>query len=314
MEAGRVINFDSGKIESELSIIEFIEEQVKEPYRSSSYRAHLAQVKRHLNIFSNSYNLPLSISGITDKFLRSFYNYLQQANLRPNTISGIVTAVKTMCKTASLYGHSVHPTFTRFTPEIESPCSIALTMSEVTRIFYFQGLTKKQQAIRDLFVVGCLTGLRYSDYSRLNSSDIADGVIKFHTQKTGKNVYIPVHPYVKEALERNRGQFPATGLSISYFNRYMKMIAQKVGMTESISNIRKIGFNTVNETKPKYEMISSHTARRTFATIMYNSRMFSTDQIMMITGHTTEKSFFRYIRRNPEDNAKAMAAQMKMIS
>ncbi|MGL4292727.1 MAG: tyrosine-type recombinase/integrase, partial [Bacteroidales bacterium] len=239
--------------------------------------------------------------------------FLKEHGLRPNTIQGLIVGLQGLCKKAGTYGFKVSGDYDEFHSSGEKTSEIALSMNDVTRIFYFDKLTKKQKEIRDLFIVGCMTGLRYSDYSRLSLEYIHEGIITIRTKKTGTVVYIPVHPYVQDILNRNEGKIPAVGKSISYFNRYIKLICEKVGMTEVIPKVRVIGFDSVKEEKRKCDMIGSHTARRSFATIMYNSGKFTAAQIMLITGHSSEKSFFRYIRINPEDNARAIAATMKSL-
>ena len=73
-------------------------------------------------------------------------------------------------------------------------------MTEITRIYYYERLTRFQEEIRDFFIIGCLTGLRYSDYSRLNESNIdrSTNTIRIKTQKTGAVVSIPMHKFVRE--------------------------------------------------------------------------------------------------------------------
>lgn len=181
-----------------------------------------------------------------------------------------------------------------------------LSLNEITRIYYFVGLTKKQQRIRDLFVVGCLTALRYSDYSTLTKDNFtADRIVKV-TKKTGKKVILPIHDYVREIYKKYDGEI-SSGLSIQHFNRYVKLICKKVGLTDPITfNYTKGGkFNT--ETKQKWELISSHTARRSAATNLYLTGRLKTFEIMSLTGHTTEKSFFKYIKVTSEDISKTIS-------
>lgn len=298
----------------ETLMVDFIRLQLQKNYRTDSYRAHCDQIIKKLNTYSELINEAIYTFSISDDFLRSFDYFLREQKLRPNTIQGLIQGIKTHCKKAGNYGYRVHPTFDEYRPEGEKAPGIALNMCEITRIFYFDKLTIPQKKIRDLFIIGCLTGLRYSDYSRLTPDNIHDDILSIKTKKTGAVVHIPLHPYVKEAIARHKGKIPAVGLSISYFNRYVKLICEKVGLTEYISHIRQVGFDTVTETNRKCDLLGTHTARRSFATIMYNSGKFTTAQIMLVTGHSSEKSFFRYIKINPEDNAKLIAANMKLLS
>lgn len=296
-----------------MPMADFIRLQIAKPHRSDTYIRHNTNVINKLEAFATAINQPIYTYSITEDFLREFEYFLKDQGLRPNTVQGIIVGVQTMCKKAAGYGYRVSGSWDEFKSKGEKTCGIALSMNDITRIFYFEKLTIPQKKIRDLFVIGCLTGLRYSDYSRITPDHIKDDILTIRTKKTGAIVHIPLHPYVKEAIKRNNGKIPASGLSLSYFNRYIKLICEKVGLTELISNIRVVGFDEIKETKRKCDMIGTHTARRSFATNMYNSGKFTTAQIMLITGHSSEKSFFKYIKIAPEDNAKAIIGMMKYI-
>ena len=87
-------------------------------------------------------------------------------------------------------------------------------------------------------------------------------------------------------------------------------IYKKMGFNEKVTFTRTVGHNVVTETYEMWEIISSHTARRSAATNMYNSGRMKTLQIMLITGHTTEKNFFRYIKIGREENAKNISTDL----
>jgi len=81
----------------------------------------------------------------------------------------------------------------------------------------------------------------------------------------------------------------------------------KVGINSEVFITSNKGGKISIEKKQKWELISSHTARRSFATNMYLTRRMTLAGIMAITGHTTEKSFFRYIKISDEDKVKQIA-------
>lgn len=211
-----------------------------------------------------------------------------------------------MVKKAGTYGYLVDPSYDDvYLKEESSSFAVFLSMNEITRIYYYENLTRKQQRIRDLFIIGCLTGLRYSDYSNLNKEDFQDEFIVKTTKKTNR-VIIPLHEYVKEILEKYEYDLPKN-ISIQYFNRYVKLICKKIGLNEVITNSYMRGNKIITESKEKWELISSHTARRSAATNMYMTGRMKTSDIMTTTGHTTESSFFRYIKTSTEDKVKSIA-------
>jgi integrase len=206
-----------------------------------------------------------------------------------------------MIKKAGTYGYAIDPTYDEYVDiEDEDIFSVYLSLNEITRIYYFLGLTKKQEKIRDLFVVGCLTALRYSDYSTLTKQNFNNDFIIKITKKTNKKVIIPIHDYVREIYKKYNGEITLE-LSLQHFNRYIKMITKRIGLNDQITFSYTKGGEIKTETKEKWELISSHTARRSAATNMYLTGRFKTFEIMKITGHTTEKSFFRYIKITEED-------------
>lgn len=157
---------------------------------------------------------------------------------------------------------------------------------------------------RDLFIIGCYTALRVSDYTYLKKENIRNGKIYISSKKTDERSVIPLHPRVKQILEKYNYQLPS--VSDVLINRHIKSVACKVGIDEEIEVIRHEGIKKVSYTKKKWELVTSHTARRSGATNMYLAGIPSIS-IMMITGHRTEKSFLRYIKVTKEQNADLLA-------
>ncbi len=315
MQEAKVIRFSSYKESKEIAtkrvlFTDFIRQQLERNNRSEGNRAHLIQTINKIRQYEALTTKPMYVENVTFDMLLDFESMLREQSLRPNTIGNLIAAVKSMASKAATYNIPTSKCYLQFKSEKESSQALYLSMNDVTRLYYFSGLTKKQEAIRDLFIVGCMTGLRFSDYSRLDlcDFDFNNKIISFRTKKTDAIVYIPIHTYVKDIVDKYNG-IPARGVSISYFNRYLKLIARKCGFLDEITQIRKVGYDSTKETKDKCDMLSSHTARRSFATNMYSTGRYSVAEIMQITGHTTEESFFRYIRVDPKQNAKSIAAK-----
>ena len=107
-------------------------------------------------------------------------------------------------------------------------------MNEITRIYYKfenQDKRKAKERIRALFVLGCLTELRYSDYSILMATNLQNRYIVKRTKKTNVDVKVPAHDYVKEIFAKYNGQIPS-GLCIQYFNKYLKLIMREIGLND----------------------------------------------------------------------------------
>ena len=185
----------------------------------------------------------------------------------------------------------------------EETDAIYLTYEEIGKI-YTADLSHDPTLIlyRDMFVLGCLTGLRFSDYSTLRGSDLRNGLLYKKANKTDSWVVIPLR---REAIDIFNKHFTKNVPTISnpVFNRYIKEIAELAGISQPITFSYKKGNKDVSVTKPKSHWITSHTCRRSFCT---NEYLAGTEisLIMKISGHKTHKDFFKYIRVTQEEAAR----------
>lgn len=250
---------------------------------------------------------------MTAEFLDDFIIYLEEQGLRHNTIVGYIEKMQSLVRRASQYNYAVDNTYDEIDLRYEPTNAVFLSMNEITRIYYYkferQDKRKAKERIRDMFVLGCLTALRYSDYSRLTSQNLIDGYIVIRTKKTNVDVKVPAHDYVKEIFAKYGGQVPA-GLCIQYFNKYLKVIMREIGLNDLITYSFTKGGRLVTVTREKWELISSHTARRSAATNMYLTGRMKTLEIIKLTGHRTEQNFFRYIRVTGDDTARSISGDM----
>lgn len=146
---------------------------------------------------------------------------------------------------------------------------------------------------------------------------MVDGYLEKKTLKTDFPVIIPLHRQVKEILNKRQGNFPRS-ISDQKFNDYIKIICEKAGFTEVVSGARITETYVVEKGKkttifrkklgkfPKYELVSSHICRRSFATNLYGK--IDTLTIMKITGHKTEAQFLNYIKITPKEYAQKLKA------
>ena len=218
-----------------------------------------------------------------------------------------------MVRKASQYNYAVDLSYEGIDIRLEETSAVFLSMNEITRIYYYkfekQDKRRAKERIRDLFVVGCLTALRYSDYSTLTKDNYQGDYIVKRTKKTNVDVKIPAHDYVKEIFAKYNGSIPC-GLCIQYFNKYLKVIMREIGLNDKVTYSFTKGWKLQTVTREKWELISSHTARRSAATNMYLTGRMKTLEIMKLTGHRTEQNFFRYIRLTGDDMARAISGDM----
>jgi integrase len=229
-------------------------------------------------------------------FCENFIEWMSsKKGLCANTRGSHVKFVKAAMNEAFKNKLHKNEEFRTFRKEAEQVDAVYLTNEEVTKVANLP-LCGSYALARDLFILGCHTGMRFSDYSRLSMKDINDGVIHFITQKCKTPVDIPAHPRVIKILKKHNGSMPA--MSGQKFNAYIKIVCKEAGINESIL-VRKGGKHVRHE---KWELVSSHTARRTGLTNMYKAGI-PTYRCMMISGHKTEQVFLTYLRITQEENA-----------
>ena len=278
--------------------------------RSEHYAAVYDAIIRHIDNFSVEFGCDIFTNSVTEEFLDDFIVYLEDQGLRHNTIVGYIQKIQSLVRKALQYNYAVDSTYDEIDLREEPTNAVFLSMNEITRIYYYkfgkQDKRKARERIRDLFVIGCLTALRYSDYSTLTKDNLRDGYIIKRTKKTNVDVKVPAHDYIKEIFEKYQGRIPG-GLCIQYFNKYLKVIMKEIGLTDKITYSYTKGGKLVTVTKEKWELISSHTARRSAATNMYLTGRMKILEIMRLTGHRSEQNFFRYIRLTADDTARSIS-------
>ncbi|HCY40714.1 MAG TPA: hypothetical protein DHV48_05070 [Prolixibacteraceae bacterium] len=153
---------------------------------------------------------------------------------------------------------------------------------------------------RKLFVVGCWTGLRVENYLSIDPElqfDLEKGFIHAIANKNGPKLKIPMHKLVRQIVEHDG--FPVT-ISQQKFNKQIKIIGMIAQINEKVIYSRTEGGKRVEYSQPKYELITTHTARRSFASNLLG-RGIPKQFIMAVTGHTTEKSFNKYTQAIQKD-------------
>lgn len=157
---------------------------------------------------------------------------------------------------------------------------------------------------RDRFLFGCFTALRHSDYSRLDALHFKDDIIRIWTQKKDKKVFIPMHHLLRALLKRRNNILPAS-ISDQKHNKQIKVIGMLAGITEETVIAKTRGGKRSETVHKKYELITTHTARRSGATNMYLAGV-DLKFIQDILGHSRIEQTIAYIKVSAEDNAKRL--------
>lgn len=180
--------------------------------------------------------------------------------------------------------------------------AVFLSWKELSAVYHLDLSTQPQlEKYRDLFVLGCLTGFRFSDYTDIRPEEVRDGMLYVTQTKTVSSVIVPLKKDAKHILiDKYNMQMPQ--VSNVNFNDYIKQVAKLAGIDELIKITHKKGNQVIEEIKPKYAWVTSHTCRRSFCTNEFLEGT-PTNLIMAISGHKTEKAFRRYIKADQVQKA-----------
>lgn len=246
-----------------------------------------------------------------------YYDFIEWCNnkgFKMNYTGKHIKTLKTFLNNAFELGLTTNLTFKsrKFSVYKEETDSIYLNQNELLKFWSLDLSNEPRKEIaRDLFLIGAYTGLRVSDYNNLTEQKIKveNGVkiLRVKTEKTGRIVAIPIHPIVAEILKKNNGN-PPKRIPDQEINVLIKQIAKakNVELNDKIElNYNRAG-KDVTVFKHKHELVTTHTARRSFCTNAYLSGMNPMD-IMAISGHTTEKNFRKYVKVSPEQVAIKMS-------
>ena len=242
------------------------------------------------------------------KFYDDFVAWFTAKNYSVNTIGRHVKELKIIMRAAREEG--LHDNgaiesrkFRVLTAEVEN---IYLTESEIRAIAALDlSKNRHKDVARDIFLVGCYTAQRFSDYSTINEGNIrtlenGQQVIDLKQQKTGNHVIIPVRPELQAILEKYDNRLPRT--YEQKVNHLIKEIAREAGITEKVEVSYVENGEKKSRLVEKCDLVKTHTARRSGATNMYLAGI-PTIAIMKVTGHKTEREFMKYIKITEEQTA-----------
>lgn len=304
---GRKISGDSHfKDENDQYLINFCN-RVLESKKGSISKTTERSYQQTINLlerYSKKYGIELTFDDIDMRFYRQFCGYMELENYALNSIGKHIKNLKTFLNEALTLNLTSNLVFKNkaFCVPKEQVNEIYLTEDEIIKLADsdLSELPLRQQA-RDIFLIGYYTGQRVSDYNGLTEKNLVEiqgkKLIQIRQKKTRKHgniVQIPITKKIQSVLNRYDGKFPPK-MSEPVLRKELKKAAQKAGLKESVSIEKTVGGEVVTQTVPKYKLVKTHTARRSFCTNYYlNGKPIQ--QIMLFSGHKTEREFLKYVR------------------
>lgn len=297
---------------------------VEEYLTTSSTYKHLKSVSIYkrtfhlLSEFSEKKKIALDFDNINLDFFDKFVSYLSQkpnenANAKTkvgflnDTLNKFVDNVKLFMKWSMERGYHQNQEFLKFKTaksqkKYKNLDVIVLTEEELQNLkdLDLSG-NKRLEQVRDLFIFCVHTGQRWSDIERFEPSQVNGEDWIFVAQKTRKKTEIPLVGFGKPAYEvLKKYDFKLPLLSSQKFNDYIKEVAKLAGIDSEITVTRFAGTSRIQISKPKYEFIASHTARRTCVTLLL-AKGVAPNIIMKLTGHTDIETLMKYINVHSQD-------------
>ena len=294
----------------------FIEDRIRSGVSKATIKDYDYTLKKFLMSFSKEYKLTFTLDsfknnqkGIAQKFeyylLNEVVTQKGVVGLAPNTTGKVIKNLKAFLNFCFDKGIIVPYSLKHIKTLTEQVDSVFLTVEEISSLCQLETEDDNLKAIRDMFVIGCDTGLRYSDYSRLTKEHIHNGKIRIQQKKTSDGVVIPISTRAKEILESYDFSIPSPK-TITDFNKGLREVCQLAGLNQQckVSSAKERYQEATH--LPKWELVSSHTARRSFCTNLY-LRGVRAELIMKISGHKTQKAFMRYLKLDNETAANELA-------
>ena len=252
---------------------------------------------KRLQEYSDKYLMrPLEFQDVNIDFYNKYIQFLKEYPLSVNTVGKEVRTLKRFMNTATLSGINSNILFK--SKEFKAPRKkikhVYLTEQEIDTLYSLELSTDLKREVRDLFIIGCRTSLRVSDYSKVISNNVeSTGLICIdETEKTEEPAYIPIHWQVKEILQKYNG-LPVMHADQT-INIVIKSICRQAGINQLVKDTRQGKLKKSEGLVPKYELMTTHTARRSCITNMYLAG-FDLYFLKSLTGHTTIETTANYI-------------------
>lgn len=263
--------------------------------------------KEHLLKFEQYRNKAITFDCFDQTFYEEFLKFLTydiQVHGKPgakgfkrNTVAKTIKRLKTFLHDRMRKKIIPHHDLSGYKAIEEDVDAIYVSWEEISLIYHLDlSEYPHLEKYRDLFVLGCLTGFRFCDYSEIKPEEVRNEMLYIRQCKTNESVIVPLRPDAR-AILIDKYQMKMPQVSYAHFNSAIKEIAKLAGLCEPIKIVHRKGNNAIQEIRPKHAWVTSHTCRRSFCTNEFLAGT-PTTLIMTISGHKSEKTFMKYIKAN----------------
>lgn len=298
----------------------FIDTKESEKETASNTLKSYKSTIQKLKDFKSEKNYSLHYNTLNKDFYFEFINYLRDdKGLLDNSIDKHLKIIKTFMNYAleqKLHSNIYFQTYKRLRNQTDF---VYVEKMELKNLAYNYNppLGSLKDKVRDMFILGCSTGLRFSDLRKLSRGNFilekdnltgkyidnaSLSYIKTTSIKTKKELKLPINYFVFDLIKKYdimNKDITFLNISNQVFNKTIKVVCREAGITNTIKLQKRKGLKTVEIELPKCELISSHTMRRTLITLMSNSTEIT--NVQAVSGHSDIKTLTNYIKRNDDE-------------
>ncbi len=259
----------------------------------------------HFREFCRVNHISPDYVDITPDLLTDFRNYLLTLGQVNNTSYSIIKKMRFFLNWGYRMGKHSSVMYREFKLKEYKGNVHFLTWDEIMTIYHFDKLTPYEMQVRDCFIWLCFTGFRFSDgITQLRKTDIKEQTIggqkaffaEIREKKTSNLNMVPLMPEAMEILNRYKhlpGNRALPDLNMQVVNRYIKKIAKRAGINDTVSIDKYKGNKHERLVVAKHKVICSKWGRKSLVCNLLSRKMLPTT-IMSITGHKSFKSFSHY--------------------
>jgi len=304
---------DGGLVPEKISFFEHLQNYIdskKNIFQPATIQTYVT-LKNSLTEFEDSIGYKIEFDTLNHIFVSLYTKYLIEVKkVINNTLAKRIATLKAFLTEMRKHKINLYNDFTDFEAKRDYDTTLMyLTQPEVMSLFNLKNINDKtMEKVRDAFCFACFTGIRFSDWGKIRPENIFITkdeagrnlkVLKFTMHKVHKEIIIPLNEYALAIIEKYKNKLSGGALLPVYTNqetnRSLKELAKRAKINEVIQEVKKSGANRITHTNHKYDIISCHDARNSFATI-YLENGGRPEVLQKLLGHSNFKQTMRYVK------------------
>lgn len=288
----------------------FIEES-RDKRQAGTLKIHNTVIA-HLKAFAKKYEVRVTYEQCTVLMLDKFLAYLNNvAQINNQSAWKVVRTLRVFLRHAVEREWTANTEFQRFTGKRmsmgQSSEKVYVTAAEL-EVLKAMDLAhdRRLEVTRDLFVFQACTGLRYGDVQKVGIDHMVGDELHLVTGKNKRAIRVPLLPAARRILAKYEWRLPRR--SNQKQNEYLKDLMAKADIDRPVVVVDFRGAQRIERTVPKYKLIGTHTAKRTFVSIL-RSKNITVESICRLTGNS-RATIEKYILKDEVD----MATELESIT